>query len=493
MTPATDTRWEHLARLRDSINPRTLGLIGAVAITLGSFGGGAIRYRGGVLDALGLRFFSYGHGAGFSNVLFFIGTAALIAAWIILGYRIRTTSVALREINRTLAAWVAPLALAAPMFSRDVYSYLMQGAMLRDGFDPYTEGAAVNPGPLLLEVSHDWRNTTTPYGPLHLWLGEGITSISGDNVTLGVLLYKIVSLAGFIAISWSIPKIAQHLGANPTWAQWIGVANPVMIFHLVGGMHNESVMVGLVSITIYLALRRHTPVVLLGAAIALKATAIIALPFLVWIETHRLSNKHGIHPVVAFIISGTWMTAITVATIAIITRLSGSSWGWVSQLSGNSKVINPLALPTLAADIITANGKYIDENIPYNTILSTTRTIGMIAMLLGLVIVWWLARKTELGAIRGTAAAYAVAVLFNAVTLPWYYASLISLYGVVKPGEKLQRVMIATSLFVALEFAGSGNHKLYDIPWVALSTALSIAAVKVIYSGTRKPSPVPAA
>ena len=156
-------------------------------------------------------------------------------------------------------------------------------------------------------------------------------------------------------------------------------------------------------------------------------------------------------------------------------------------------MINPLALPTLAADIITANGKYIDENIPYNTILSTTRTIGMIAMLLGLVIVWWLARKTELGAIRGTAAAYTVAVLFNAVTLPWYYASLISLYGVVKPGEKLQRVMIATSLFVAWEFAGSGNHKLYDLPWVALSIVLSIVAVKVVYSGTRKPSPVPAA
>lgn len=129
---------------------------------------------------------------------------------------------------------VVPLIFAAPMMSRDVYSYLMQGAMLRDGFDPYTEGAAVNPGPMLLEVSHDWRNTTTPYGPLHLWIGDMITTVVGDNVTLGVVAYKILSIIGLAVTGWSIVRIAQHFGANPAIALWIGVANPVMIIHMIG-------------------------------------------------------------------------------------------------------------------------------------------------------------------------------------------------------------------------------------------------------------------
>src|SRR5699024_9060230 len=77
---------------------------------------------------------------------------------------------AFARMRKTMWAWILPLLLPAPLSSRDVYSYLMQGAMVRDGFDPYTEGPAVNPGPFLLEVSQDWRNTTTPYGPLHLWL-----------------------------------------------------------------------------------------------------------------------------------------------------------------------------------------------------------------------------------------------------------------------------------------------------------------------------------
>jgi len=134
--------------------PVVLGAIGSVLILLGSFGGGATRNRGGVLEAVGLDFLAYGHGAGISNTVFWTGVLVLLAGWVSLGYRtvigegghggVDTRTAAVR---RSLWVWVAPLALAAPVLSRDVYSYLMQGAMLRDGFDPYRQGAAVNPGP----------------------------------------------------------------------------------------------------------------------------------------------------------------------------------------------------------------------------------------------------------------------------------------------------------------------------------------------------------
>ena len=217
-------------------NPIYLGFVGSILLTLASFGGGATRNRGGLLDAFGLSFLSFGHGAGFSNVTFWCSIMMFVAAWVILGRHQEQTL-------KALAWWIPPLVFAGPILSRDVYSYLMQGAMMRDGFDPYTQGAAVNPGPYLLEVSHDWRNTTTPYGPLHLWLGEGITRLVGENVTAGVFLYKLVSLAGFAMIVWSVPRIATALGGNPNLALWLGVANPVMTLHLIGGMHNESIIV----------------------------------------------------------------------------------------------------------------------------------------------------------------------------------------------------------------------------------------------------------
>src|SRR5699024_10687659 len=213
-----------------------LGVAGTIVLTLASYAGGAARSRGGVLEALGISVVAAGHGRSVDMTFFWVGRCARIAAGILAGRFVTGSSVrrhpgpgdggpsppkfslaarpvpsaqvdetAFAKMRTTMWAWIAPLLLAAPLSSRDVYSYLVQGAMVRDGFDPYTEGPAVNPGPFLLEVSQDWRNTTTPYGPLHLWLGEGVTRLVGDNVTIGVFVYKLISVLSFAAIAWSIP------------------------------------------------------------------------------------------------------------------------------------------------------------------------------------------------------------------------------------------------------------------------------------------------
>ncbi|WP_034990219.1 alpha-(1-_6)-mannopyranosyltransferase A [Corynebacterium halotolerans] len=461
-----------------------LGVVGAVLLTLGSFGGGATRNRGGLLEAAGLDFLAYGHGGGISNAVFWAGLLCLLGAWVLLGRDVirglrRSTDdgARLRGVRTALWAWVVPLLLAAPMLSRDVYSYLMQGAMLRDGFDPYSQGAAINPGPYLLEVSHDWRNTTTPYGPLHLWIGEGVTRLVGDNVTAGVLLYKLISVAGFAAIAWAVPRIAQRLGGDPGLALWLGVANPVMVLHMVGGMHNESVMVGLVSLGLLAGLRKRflIGVALIAVAVSLKATAAIALPFVVWMATnHYAGEAAGTgRRVTAFLVTGFIGVVETLGVVAVVTWASGSSWGWLSEITGNSKVINPLALPTLLTDVSTPLIQVFYEDFDYNVALAVFRSIGMVAMLVGLVVTWWLFRQNDRRAIMGITAAYQVAFVFNSVTLPWYYASVLSLVGTFRPPAWVLRVATGASLVVALSFTGSGNHQLYNLWWMG---AAGIAA-----------------
>src|SRR5699024_10820021 len=143
--------------------------------------------------------------------------------------------------------------------------------------------------PFLLEVSQDWRNTTTPYGPLHLWLGEGVTRLVGDNVTIGGFDYKLISVLSFAAIAWSIPLIDRKLGGDPTLALWLGVDNPVMIVLLIVGMHNESTMVALVSVGLLLCLHNRyiAGIALIAVSVSLKATAFIAIPFVVWLMMHH--------------------------------------------------------------------------------------------------------------------------------------------------------------------------------------------------------------
>ena len=471
-----------------------LGFTGAVLLLLGSFGGGATRNRGGILESLDLDFLAYGHGAGISNAVFWAGVILLLLGWAVLGRRHVLRDPSERQVRTALWVWVAPLLLAAPMLSRDVYSYLMQGAMLRDGFDPYTQGAAVNPGPYLLEVSHDWRNTTTPYGPLHLWIGEGVTRLVGENVTAGVLVYKLISVLGFAAIAWAVPRIARALGGDPALALWLGVANPVMILHMIGGMHNESIMVGLVSLGLLAGLHHRyvLGVALIAVAVSLKATAAIALPFVVWLATLHLARR--MNRIVAFLLSGAVGVIETLAVVAAVTWLSGSSWGWLSEISGNSKVINPLALPSLLASWSTWLIQVFDPSFQYNTALGVLRSISMVLMLAGLVVVWWLFRQTPRRALAGTALAYQVAFVFNSVTLPWYYASVISLVGAVRPPEWVQRLAVGASVVVTLAFTGSGNHQLYNTWWMAGVLVLAWFLTEWIFGREiRGPWPAPGA
>lgn len=464
--------------------PTTVGVCACALIAIGSFGAGATRYRGGLMREVGLEQLTYGHGRGLMDTLLTAGIVALVVCWVWL-WRTRPTAA---EVRRAVVAWAAPLALSAPILSRDVYSYLMQGAMLRDGFDPYTEGAAVNPGPYLWEVSHDWRNTTTPYGPLHLGIGRAVTTLVGDNVTAGVIAYRCIALAGFALIAWSVPRIARAVGGDPGLALWLGVANPVMLLHLIGGMHNEAVMVGLVNVGLLacLRMRRCTPgIALIALAVSLKATAAVALPFVVWLMVKRRGRWLSILP------CGAWAAAVTAAVLEAVTWVCGSSWGWVEQLSGNSKVINPLAGPTLAAELLTPLLQLFDDTFRYNAVLNVTRAVCSVLMLAGLVAVWWIYRPREgreygRDAVAGTTAAYAVAFATNAVTLPWYYASIISLAGAFRPPVWVQRLTVGASIIVALAFQGSGNHRLYSVWFLAAAATAAVVAVQWL---ARTPSP----
>ena len=474
-----------------------LGLSASCILLFASFSGGATRNRGGLLEALNIGFLSYGHGRNLGLALYWVGIFLLAAAWVLAGRTIIRPQLTnprpkggLRDIQRILFAWVTPLVFAGPLASRDVYSYLMQGAMVRDGFNPYTEGAAVNPGPFLLEVSQDWRNTTTPYGPLHLWIGELVTGLVGDNVAAGVAAYKVLSLLGFITIAWSIPRIASKLGADPAVALWLGVANPVIILHLIGGMHNESLMVGLVSIGLLAALNRHfhAALILVGAAVAMKATAVIAAPFIVWMMLHYYAPKGSSkwRSLSVFVLSGLIALVEIIAAVALITWISGTSWGWLSQVSGNSKVINPLAGPTLATDVIFPAVQIFMPDASYNAILAVLRSIAMVCMLIGLVAVWWLCRKDDRDAVMGTAAAYQVAFVFNAVTLPWYYASIFTLMGTFRPPLWLIKFASGVALFIGVSFSGDGNHQLYNWFWVIGMIVVAWFAIQWIFEGVPK-------
>ena len=170
-----------------------------------------------------------------------------------------------RDLARAAATWVAPLALAPPLFSRDVYSYLAQGAIFARGLDPYRLGPADGAGhrrPAGPQHPRALARHPAPYGPLFLMIGRSVTALTGEDVLLGVLAYRIVALAGLAMIVWALPRLARRVGADPDRALWWGAANPLVLFHVVSGAHNDGLMIGLMLAGLEIGLRgrrRPTP------------------------------------------------------------------------------------------------------------------------------------------------------------------------------------------------------------------------------------------
>ena len=123
---------------------RRFGTVGALLMGLGSLGAGTAPVLGNpVVGHLVFGLFPRMPTA--SLAVAYTGIAMVVLAWLWLGALVkpgRARLVSRRQMDRLMLLWAAPLLVAPPMFSRDVYSYLAQSAMVNRGLDPYVLGPA---------------------------------------------------------------------------------------------------------------------------------------------------------------------------------------------------------------------------------------------------------------------------------------------------------------------------------------------------------------
>ena len=173
----------------------------------------------------------------------------------------------------------------APLFSRDVFSYAAQGEMMSHHINPYYYGpGTIGSGPYVTGVDGLWLNTPAPYGPFFLMLAGSAASLSGHNALVTVLLLRLMSVAGVALIAYCIPKLARAYGRDPGAAFTLALLNPLTLLALIGGAHNDAIMVGLLVAGITAAKYRHPVVgiVLCTLAAAIKVPAAIGIVYVAW-------------------------------------------------------------------------------------------------------------------------------------------------------------------------------------------------------------------
>jgi alpha-1,6-mannosyltransferase len=466
-----------------------LGLVGSVLMTIGGFGAGARRVQDPLLEQAHLSWMRFGHGFVLSMVVIWIGVLCMIAAWVRLGRTTLAGLATLTELRVTVGVWIFPLLFAVPMFSRDAYSYMAQGGLLRDGIDPYQFGPTADPGVLLDNVSGVWTNTPCPYGPLFLLLARGVMTLVGNNVVAGTIALRLVMLPGLALMMWAVPHLTRHLGGKPTVALWLAVLNPLVLIHLIGGAHNETLMVGLMAAGIALVLERHHVggIVLIAIGVAIKATAGVALPFIIWIwmvheRDRRVAAGEGPlpHPAALFAKCTALGVAVFATVFAAASLIAGVGIGWLTALQGSNKIINWLSLPTILAHMVTWVTPFRLE-----AVLAITRNMCEAALLGILAWTWWRFRATERQAVAGTVIALVAIVLLSPAALPWYYSWPLALGASFAMSMPTLMVLVGLCTWLMLVFDPDGNIGLYNFWHVA--AALFVAVVAAVSLRTVDP------
>jgi alpha-1,6-mannosyltransferase len=371
---------------------RYAGLTGSVSLAVAAYLGGA---RGPWHPTTTPTTILSGQDGLLLPLAWLVGTLLLVGAW----WAGRRDLPSARWAYLTAALWAVPLLAFLPLGSYDVYSYACQGWQQAAGLDPYAGGVDLLGCPWRDAVAPTWLSSPAPYGPVFLILAAAAAKLGGSlGGTVAVL--RLVAVLGTGLIAACLPALARRTGVPLSRAVWLTLACPLVPIHLISGAHNDAVMVGLLlaGLTCAAGRRMWLAGVLLVLAVGVKATAVVVVPF-------------------AFLLASPvprWRSAAelgggVVGALAVVSVLSGRGFGWVTGLMGSGVSVQWTSPPT-------AVGMTIDLIGP--DAVAVTRTLGILALAIVLVILWLRARHDD--PLRHSGYALAATVVLAPVFHPWY-------------------------------------------------------------------------
>jgi alpha-1,6-mannosyltransferase len=476
--------------------PLLMGLLASVLLLVGGFGAGGVLVRDPIMTNSPIGFWRYGHGHDLATTLMYVGVGLMAWAWIVLGREVLANRVGGRGVLTTAAVWTAPLLLAPPLFTRDIFSYLAQGALPLHGFDPYAVGPDAMPGILTDNVHYFWQDTPAPYGPLFIIIAKAVAWLIGNNIIAGVLVMRLALLPGLALLIWALPELTRRLGGRVPVALWIAIANPMMVVNLIGGGHNDLLVVGLLAAGSLLALRRRHAggIALVTLAMAVKASAGVALPFLVLVWAADMTGTRWVRIAKAAAAG----IAVFAVVFGVTTLIAGVDLGWLPALSAPSMIVNWMSIPTAVGQIVGGIAFLFGGSM--QLFINIFRAIGAVLLLWIAVRQWWAARDGGPDAIRRAGIVLFAASVLGPATLPWYVSWGMALLAMSPWTLRQLQYIVVVSLMLIIAYYPNGEDGLYN--WGYLGACLAVAVLaawslahpdplKLAAGARRRSAPVP--
>ncbi|MFD5510332.1 polyprenol phosphomannose-dependent alpha 1,6 mannosyltransferase MptB [Streptomyces sp. NPDC059761] len=459
---------------------RLIGTLGSVLLAAGSWSAGALPF--GVPDGVWAQR-SPAHtvlGAAAS----YAGLVLLVVAWWRLGGLLRAGEpVGPRRLRAVLWSWVLPLVPGPVIFSNDAYSYVAQGALAVRGWDVYRLAPSALGGTLAENVPEMWQDAPAPYGPLAVSATRAVVAVTGEHHTVAAVLgMRLLALCGLALIVWGVGRLAAEWGSErgsasgggEAGALWATVLNPLALVHLVGGAHNEALMIGLMVAGLVAFRRGHWvlgTVVLVSAALVKVPAAVALLCAAAWSVGGRPDRRAG------------WLRAAGIALVGLAAlvlgvAVCGQGWGWLSTLRGPAQIYTVLSPSTDVGRVLGL----LSEGFGVGTAADAIAAARSVGMVLGVCLVGFCAwRAPRTGPEYATGMALLGLVVTAPVVQPWYV-----LWGMVPLAAAAWRLLESTwarlaMLVLVFMVLPSGTSATWSYGFAAVTGASAAVAALVAW------------
>src|SRR4051812_18100588 len=318
-------------------------------------------------------------------VLFVAGVILLGVAWIGLIGRAERARLTERErtwaVLLTAALWFTPVLLGPPLLSSDIYSYAAEGAMVTQGLDPTAGGQ--QGGMSLLQRTPDigyvhhvdsvWRNDGNPYGPVQMGVAAAAVAGTGHDYQLTIWALRLVALVGVGLAAWGVHEIARLSGVAPPAALAFAIANPIMVLHVVGGGHNEALLMGLLTVGCAFALKGRwwLGVVLIALAAGVKLPAAAPLVYLSWVRPPESART------LARVKEVTKSFVAAVAVLLVACFVVGIGLGWIGAAKNAGTTLGTLAVATQAGFAVSKILRTVGLAVGDDAVVAVLRIMGL--------------------------------------------------------------------------------------------------------------------
>jgi alpha-1,6-mannosyltransferase len=418
-----------------------------------------------------------------STMLFLCGLVLLAVGWLGLIYRagrIADPRRAVIVIGAVIVLWAIPVSLGPPLLSNDVYSYVAQGEMSSRGLDPSAVGpVALGRNDWTSGADPVWRSAPAPYGPVATAASRAAVVIAGHDPVGAVDVYRVIVWIGVLMAAIGIGMIAVSNGLSAAVAIAIGIGNPIVILHLIGGVHNDALMFGFLVLGLAAAQRdrKVLGVALLTAATAVKIPAAVGLIYLGWCWRGAVASwRERLFTTLAVV-------GAAIAAIVVGCFIMGLGPGWITALKSTGKV-NDTYSPTTKigfsiAEILNGVGLHVDGQI----LASGVRALGLLAT--AVIAFVMLMRSPRVGYIKATGVLLVTYVLLGPVIWPWYLPAGFALLaacglGRYRPSYLVVCIAVSWAVWptsvVTMSTLGGGYQHLRGLGVVLAVAALAFGA-----------------